>query len=100
MKLGVVGGVNHELIHGDGPHLGQPVPPMEHTHTAREKPWHAIGITNGHHRQPAGAFCVIAVVIADAGASGDGFEDGDLARTAMAGRRGRMPSRCSAGAWP
>ena len=61
-----VGGVDHELVHGDGPHLGQALPAEEHLHAVGELAGHPIGVADRDHRQSAGSAGAEAVAVADA----------------------------------
>ena len=63
-EIGVIACIQHNLIHGDRPHLRQWAAPMQSVDPAAESPDHPIGIADRDDGQSACPRCDVAVAVA------------------------------------
>ena len=70
-EIGVIACIQHNLIHGDRPHLRQWAAPMQSVDPAAESPDHPIGIADRDNGQSAFPRCDVAVAVAHSRPCGD-----------------------------
>ena len=70
-EIGVIAGIQHNLIHRDRPHLRQWAAPMQGVDPAAESSDHPIGIADCDNGQSACLPCDVAVAVAHSRPSGD-----------------------------